>query len=138
MSSWNILDWNIRGINSQARWDDIRQRIEESNCCIISLQETKRENFDLTYLRNFCPRKFNQFHYTASVGSSGGIITIWNGSLFNGVLISQNKHHITTEFTCKSSGRIWYLTNIYGPAHNDDRADFIDWLENINSTQMQR
>jgi hypothetical protein len=52
--SWNILDWNIRGINSQEIWDDIREKIHESNCNIICLQETKREQFDLAYLKNFC------------------------------------------------------------------------------------
>jgi hypothetical protein len=44
-NNWNILDWNIRGINSQARWNDIRQRIDETNCNILCLQETKRESF---------------------------------------------------------------------------------------------
>jgi exonuclease III len=88
MNCWNILDWNVRGINSQNRWDDIRQRITECNCNIICLQETKREYFDHTYLRNFCPKKFSHFNYTPSIGNSGGIITLWNGGLFNGNLIS--------------------------------------------------
>jgi exonuclease III len=78
--SWNILDWNIRGINSQEIWDDIREKIHESNCNIICLQETKREQFDLSYLKNFCPRRFNQFANTPSIGSSGRIITIWNAT----------------------------------------------------------
>jgi exonuclease III len=65
--SWNILDWNIRGINSQEIWDDIRQRINESNCNIMCFQETKREHFDLAYLKNFCPRRFNQFAYAPSM-----------------------------------------------------------------------
>jgi exonuclease III len=99
-------NWNIRGINSQNRWNDIRQRIDESNCNILCLQETKRESFDQAYLRNFCPKNLNQFAYTPSVGNSGGIITVWNGNLFYGSLISQDKHHITMKFTCKYSGRI--------------------------------
>jgi exonuclease III len=49
--NWNLLDWNLRGINSQPRWDDIRQRSEESNCAIMCFQETKREHFDLAYIR---------------------------------------------------------------------------------------
>jgi exonuclease III len=87
-NNWNILDWNIRGINSQDRWNDIRQGIDETDCNMICLQETKRENFDQAYLRNFCPKNRNQFAYTPSVGNSGGIITVWNGNLFNGILIS--------------------------------------------------
>jgi exonuclease III len=74
--NWNILDWNIRGINSQDRWNDIRLRSEESNCNIICLQETKKEFFDQSYIRNFYNRKFNQFAFVPSIGNSGGIITI--------------------------------------------------------------
>jgi exonuclease III len=74
--SWNILDWNIRGINSQERWDDIKQRVEECNCNIMCLQETKREHFDQSYIQNFCHGKFNKFAFNPSVGNSGGIITV--------------------------------------------------------------
>ena len=35
---WNIMNWNIRGINSQERWDDIGNKIIESNCNIVCLQ----------------------------------------------------------------------------------------------------
>ena len=86
-----IFDWNVRGINSQARWDELWEKANESNCSIMCLQETKRETFDHAYLRNFCPRRLNQFAYSPSIGSSGGIVTIWNGNLFNGKMIHSSK-----------------------------------------------
>jgi exonuclease III len=110
--------------------------VNERKCNIICFQVTKREYFDHSYLRNFCTRKFTNFNYTPSIGSSGGIITIWNGGVFNGILVSQDTHHVTTEFTCNSSGKKWYLKNIYGPVHNEDRQNFITWLSNLDSTQM--
>jgi hypothetical protein len=88
--NWFILDWNVRGINSQGRWDDLSNKTSESNCNIICLEETKRETFDSTYLRNFCPRRLNQFIFSPSVGNSGGLITIWNSLVFSGRLISQS------------------------------------------------
>ena len=39
---WNVLFWNIRGINATDKWDDVKQKIEESACAIVCLQETKR------------------------------------------------------------------------------------------------
>ena len=54
--SWNILNWNVRGIISSARWDDIRQKIDESACCIMIFQETKRDSFDLAYIKKIAPR----------------------------------------------------------------------------------
>ena len=54
--TWNILNWNIRGINSKDIWNAVAHKIEESACSVLCLQETKREDFDLNYLRNFCPK----------------------------------------------------------------------------------
>lgn len=65
--SWKILSWNVRGINSQEKWDAIRSKIMESNCDIVCLQETKRELFDLAYLKIFCPSSFNSFEFLPSV-----------------------------------------------------------------------
>ena len=98
--NWIIMDWNLRGINSQTRWDDIRKNVDESNCNVMCFQETKKESFDLSYIKKFCPKRFNQFSYYPSVGSSSGIITIWNGNLFTGNTISANKFHVTVELTC--------------------------------------
>lgn len=43
--SWNVLVWNVRGINSQNKWDCIIDKISESAASIVCLQETKRESF---------------------------------------------------------------------------------------------
>lgn len=42
----NILAWNVRGINSQGKWDAIRAKIDESAASIVCLQEIKRESFE--------------------------------------------------------------------------------------------
>jgi exonuclease III len=60
----------------------LANKIEESGCDIICIQETKRQTFDLAFIKKFCPRKFNKFEYLPSVGASGGIITIWNSNVF--------------------------------------------------------
>ena len=134
--TWNVLNWNVRGINSRTRWDDLRDKIDESKCGIICLQETKKDVFDQYYLRNFSHRRFNQYAYTPSVGLSGGLITIWNGSLFSGTIISQSSFQITVKLLCNLSGHIFYVSNIYGPCQNENRSDFFDWLDNIDASQM--
>jgi exonuclease III len=40
-----ILCHNIRGINSNVKQNFIKNKIQETGCDIICLQETKRENF---------------------------------------------------------------------------------------------
>jgi hypothetical protein len=82
MREWVILFRNIRGINSEGKWNSIRNKVKEIDCEIIRLQETKRDNFDEQYIWNFCPRTFNSFTFTPSVGNSWGTIIIWQSSKF--------------------------------------------------------
>ena len=72
--SWNILNWNVRGINSSDKWLAISNKIDEAQCAVICLQETKRESFDSSYLRKFFPRRINKFDYLPSVGASEGLL----------------------------------------------------------------
>jgi exonuclease III len=135
--NWFILDWNVRGINSQGRWDDLSNKISESNCNIMCLQETKRETFDSSYLKNFCPRRMNQYVFSPSVGNSGGLITICNSSVFSGRLISQSYFQITMEFTCTFSLQKIYITNIYAPCSDDGRVEFSQWLNSLDSSEYE-
>jgi hypothetical protein len=70
---WNILCWNIRGINATNKWTSLRSKILESKCGIVCI---KREIFDQAYLRNFCPSQFYSFDYVPLVGASGGTLVV--------------------------------------------------------------
>jgi exonuclease III len=82
---WKILNWNIRGLNDPAKWTLIFDKIRESGCNVVCFQESKRENVDIAFLRNFRPRNFDSFAFVPYVGRSGGIITVWDISVFSGV-----------------------------------------------------
>ena len=42
---WNVLCWNIRSMNSAEKWDALRQAVDDSNCQVICLQETKKRTY---------------------------------------------------------------------------------------------
>jgi hypothetical protein len=48
---WKILNWNIRGINAEEKLLALANKIEESGCDIIRLQETKRQIIDLDFIK---------------------------------------------------------------------------------------
>jgi exonuclease III len=85
--AWKVLCWNIRGINAESKWESLRNKIVECNCDIVSIQEIKREVFDLSYIRNFCPGSFDDFCFLPSIGSSGGILVSWKSSSFAGTVL---------------------------------------------------
>lgn len=82
--SWNIMTWNVRGINSAWKWDPIKNKIINVLCDIVCLQETKKDNFDNQFIKKICPGNIDAFEFLPSVGSSGGILMAWNSRLFEG------------------------------------------------------
>lgn len=54
--SWNILNWNIRGINSEDKCSAVKEKIDECSCAIFCIQETKRENFDHSFIKKTRPQ----------------------------------------------------------------------------------
>lgn len=61
--TWNVFCWNVHGINDKEKWNYVRNKIEESGANIICLQENKRDYFDLRYIRNFAPKRFDKFDF---------------------------------------------------------------------------
>lgn len=74
--NWSVLCWNVRGVNSDKKWNAVRDRVTECGCDVICLQETKRETFDNAFIRNMCPPSFDHYETLPSVGLSGGAIII--------------------------------------------------------------
>lgn len=123
--TWNVLCWNVRGLNSEDKLTAIRSKISEANCDIICLQETKREIFDALYLRNFCPPQFDCFEFVPSVGASGGTIIIWNRTRFTGQVSFQHNFVMCVEFMSLFSGARWSLANVYAPCTPEARREFL-------------
>lgn len=73
----HFLVWNVRGINSQRKWDAIRNKINECSASIVCLQETKRDFFYSDYIKKFYLRSLDMFEFFPSVGASGGLL--WFG-----------------------------------------------------------
>ena len=112
-----VLFWNIRGINSQEKWDAIADKIKESACHVLCLQETKRETFDAFYIKKFCPRSLDKFAFSPSIGASGGLLTVWNSSLFDGTVVQANSYAITIKLICRFVNTCMHISNKYGPSN---------------------
>jgi exonuclease III len=129
--SWNVLNWNIRGLNADDKQTAIRNKIEESDCSIFYIQETKMSNIDMTMFKKMAPKRFKQFTFVPSCGASGGILIGWNASIFTGQVLSSSNFQITLGFTSMHNANQWNLTTVYGPCQGQEKQNFIDWLYNL-------
>lgn len=71
---WNVLCWNVRGLNTVRKWDSVKNKVLQANCDVVCFQETKKELFDSTFIKNVLPPAFDDFLFVPSIGASWGIL----------------------------------------------------------------
>ena len=90
MMNENCLIWNVRGLNSRACRNVVREMVAQHNLSLIvvremvaqhnlsliSLQETKLDDCDAQLIFEMCGWGFDYYHKPA-VNSSGGILIAW-------------------------------------------------------------
>jgi exonuclease III len=126
----------VCGLNFESRQLELRAKIDESQCSIICVQETKCEFIDHRFIRKFRPKRFDHFVYSPSVGASGGILVLWNSKMFNGVVQSIQRFGIQIEFIYVHNGAVWNLVNVYGPYQGMERYLFVDWLYHLHIPEL--
>jgi hypothetical protein len=81
-------------------------------------------------VQNFAPRRLDCFDHIPSIGVSGGILVLWFSNVFTGTVTKKLQFSITIQFTSAHNGDPWYLSNVYGPCHEPERSEFINWFRN--------
>jgi exonuclease III len=130
--NWNILCWNVRGLNDPNKWDSIRNKLEESACSLFCFQETKKEDFDIMFLRKFAPRRFDCFDYCPSEGASGGILVGWSSRVFSVVTVDSESFALRLQVTSVHNLAVWNLITVYGPTREPARTNFVSWLFSLD------
>ena len=130
--NWNVLCWNVRGLNSGDKQLALSNAITSSGCAVICLQETKKPSFDLSFIKSCCPCHYDQFALVPSRGASGGIVTIWNSTIFSADVLLSEDFALVTHFKSTQSAQCWTLVNVYGPCQGEQRNHFIHWLCSLN------
>ena len=113
--SWKILCWNVRGLNFDTRQHSVREKVADSQCAVVCLQETKLSSCSCTTTKCICPYGFDQFVESPSRGASGGLLTAWRFHVFHGTLLEVKPYAIVMQFTSVHNNEQWFLMNVYGP-----------------------
>lgn len=114
--SWMVLSWNVHSINSDKKWNSIRDWITESFWYIICPQETKRDRFDLLFILNFFPLAFDYFDFIALCGCLRWFPLLFGKVFFQGdIRVFQNNYAASIEFCSLHNVAVWVLTNVYAP-----------------------
>lgn len=102
------------------------------SCDVVCLQETKKDAFDLMFIKKICPSSFDSFEFHPAVGAFGGSIIIWKSSLFTGTKIFENDYCVSVEFVSNHNYDSLILSNIYAPCTAPGKRAFLQWFKNIH------
>jgi hypothetical protein len=76
LKKWIVLCWNIRGLNAKSKQLALLNAINISGCSMVCLRETKKCDFDMSFIKSCCPRRFDDFVFIPSDGASSVLIII--------------------------------------------------------------
>ena len=121
----NVADWNVRGLNDQARKDTVHAFLSDTPCHIACLQETKLDFIDqqtAAYIGGF---KLRSFAHKPAVGTRGGILLLWNEDQVSVTNVHIGSFLISAQITIRECSTSFLLTTVYGPSVDTDKGAFL-------------
>lgn len=95
------------------------------------------QHIDHSKIRKWAPKRFNQFAYHPSQGSSRGIIIGWAGNMFTSQVIQNLKYAVTVKLTSTHNAQTFTLTSVYGPCTGTDGEEFIQWFASLEVEEKE-
>lgn len=129
----NCLVWNVRGLNSRARRDVVRELVAQENISLISLQETKLDVCSVGLVPEICWTGFDCFYQPAS-NTCGGILLVWKTSVWSVTNPLIMSYSLTAKVSMLQSDETWWLTCVYGPQTDQEKLVFLDELREVRSS----
>jgi len=78
----NFLVWNVRGLNSRARRNVVRDLVGQERVSLISLQETKLDDCDEAMIMDMFGLGFD-FSFLPACHTCGGILLAWRNDTWS-------------------------------------------------------
>jgi exonuclease III len=136
---FNILSWNVRGLNSLARQENLKQVVAIFKPDLVCIQETKMEIINSRTIRTTLGPGFeDNFHFLPADGTRGGILLATKGAYL------QFQNHVSTEHTISAtildsrSNAMWTITRVYGPQGELDKKMFIREIKHLNQAALPK
>ncbi|XP_058765391.1 uncharacterized protein LOC131638863 [Vicia villosa] len=108
-----IGSFNIRGGGSSIKRKRIRSIINKGRADFFLIQETKLEEISVSLARSFWGNDNFGYSFSASVGSAGGLLTLWRNMEVEVLASFRGDGYLGSKVTWK--GGICYIVNVYYP-----------------------
>ena len=128
----NCLIWNVRGLNSRARRNVVRELVDQENISLLSLQETKLQDCTESVVLETCGANFD-FVFKPAANTCGGILLAWRRDTWAVTSPVIRSFSLTVKLTLLQSNLTWWYTSVYGPQSDQEKMLFLDELKEVRA-----
>ena len=119
-----ILCWNPRGLNDQAKRDAVREFIGTVRVNLVCLQETKLAVIDSFTVMQCLGPSFDGFAYLPAQETRGGILLAWDSSQLQVDQVFLDDFVLTARVSSLNS-EPWWISVVYGPQCREEKVEFL-------------
>ena len=133
LETFSCFVWNVRGLNDRARRSVVRSLLAAHRPSLVCLQETKISDRVADFAIEILGTTF-QYDFVPSVGASGGILLAWASPAWEVSNVWKGRFSLSVQLTRPGSVDFtWWLTTVYGPQLDFDKAQFLDELREFRA-----
>ena len=116
-----IITWNVRGLGDPSKRIALNLTLSPHKSDILLIQETKLVDPSPTQIRQLGGAHLSGWAHSNAIGSSGGLITLWNESTWSHcqTILHPSALHVSLRHI--QTNTIYFFSNIYGPQNPTDR-----------------
>lgn len=123
-----IVSYNIRGLGKKEKRRDVNDLIHQVKADMCCIQESKLKVVNSRIIKSTWGNANCEWDFAKSEGSSGGIITIWNPTVFRKVSSWCCKNFLVISGFLMEDGKDCTVINIYAPNCSTSRYELWDQL----------
>ncbi|CAN6353500.1 unnamed protein product [Urochloa humidicola] len=130
--SYLLVCWNVRGLGSSDKCDEVRSSIDLLHPHLACLQETKLNSLP-NHHPPFLPRNLDSWLDVPANLTRGGICTAWNSQMFSRTSFITRRYSFTVGLSSTLTNHVFSLANIYAPSDHRDTDAFFHELQELST-----
>jgi len=127
-----IISWNVRGLEVPSKRHAIQLNLTPHHVDILLLQESKLLDPSPSQIREIGGPYLTGWAHSNSIGSKGGLITLWNESVWSHYRTISHNSALHVSLCHLQTNTIYFFSNIYGS--QDAREREVLWSNCISYT----
>ncbi|XVF06563.1 hypothetical protein REPUB_Repub06bG0060100 [Reevesia pubescens] len=126
-----LISWNVRGLGKREKRRFVRRVSLNWKLDLLFIQESKVKEVDQRFARSLWRDSLVSFEFSSSIGSTGGLISLWNNDFFE-VESKFISHRFILLIGIIKQWKFRYgFVNLYSPNDDGERAIFWDDLSGM-------